>query len=126
MTPRPTTPRTHFTLPRELGATEPPEQRGLARDEVRLLIAAADRQVRHALFRDIAAFLQRATSSWSTPPPPAPRRSTGGRPTEDRSLCTSPTRYRTEVTGSWSCAHPAGPRRSETRVPARSCGCPAV
>ena len=55
---RPTPPRTRFTLPPELGATEPPEQRGLARDEVRLLVAAADRPVRHALFRDLAAFLR--------------------------------------------------------------------
>jgi S-adenosylmethionine:tRNA ribosyltransferase-isomerase len=58
MTPRPTPPRTRFTLPPELGATETPEQRGLARDEVRLLVAAADRSVRHALFRDLAAFLR--------------------------------------------------------------------
>ena len=55
---RPTPPRTRFTLPPELGATETPEQRGLARDEVRLLVAAADRPVRHALFRDLAAFLR--------------------------------------------------------------------
>ncbi len=57
-TPRPTPPRTRFTLPPELGATETPEQRGLARDEVRLLVAAAGRPVRHALFRDLAAFLR--------------------------------------------------------------------
>jgi S-adenosylmethionine:tRNA ribosyltransferase-isomerase len=52
------TPRTRFTLPPELAATEPPEQRGLARDEVRLLVAEAGRNVRHATFRDIAAFLR--------------------------------------------------------------------
>jgi S-adenosylmethionine:tRNA ribosyltransferase-isomerase len=51
-------PHTRFTLPPELGATEPPEQRGLARDEVRLLVAEAGRTIRHATFRDIAAFLQ--------------------------------------------------------------------
>jgi S-adenosylmethionine:tRNA ribosyltransferase-isomerase len=52
------TPRTRFTLPSELGATEPPEQRGVARDEVRLLVARAGRRIRHARFCDIAAFLQ--------------------------------------------------------------------
>jgi S-adenosylmethionine:tRNA ribosyltransferase-isomerase len=51
-------PRTRFVLPPELAATEPPEQRGLARDEVRLLVAEAGRPVRHAAFREIAAFLQ--------------------------------------------------------------------
>jgi S-adenosylmethionine:tRNA ribosyltransferase-isomerase len=49
--------RTRFTLPPELAATEPPEQRGLARDEVRLLVAEPDRPVRHATFRELAGFL---------------------------------------------------------------------
>jgi S-adenosylmethionine:tRNA ribosyltransferase-isomerase len=49
--------RTRFTLPPELAATEPPEERGLARDEVRLLVAEPGRQIRHARFRDLAAFL---------------------------------------------------------------------
>jgi S-adenosylmethionine:tRNA ribosyltransferase-isomerase len=52
------TPRTRFTLPPELAATEPPEQRGLARDEVRLLVAEAGGTVRHATFRDLATFLR--------------------------------------------------------------------
>ena len=51
-------PRTRFVLPPELAATEPPEQSGLARDEVRLLVAEAGRPVRHATFRDIAVFLK--------------------------------------------------------------------
>jgi len=51
-------PHTRFTLPPELAATEPPEQRGLARDEVRLLVAEAGRTVRHSSFRDIGSFLQ--------------------------------------------------------------------
>jgi S-adenosylmethionine:tRNA ribosyltransferase-isomerase len=51
-------PRTRFVLPHELAATEPPEQRGFARDEVRLLVAEADRPVQHAAFRDIAGFLR--------------------------------------------------------------------
>ena len=51
-------PCTRFVLPPELAATEPPEQRGLARDEVRLLVAEAGRPVQHAAFRDIAGFLR--------------------------------------------------------------------
>jgi len=51
------TARTRFTLPPELAATEPPEERGLARDEVRLLVAEPGREIRHARFRDLAAFL---------------------------------------------------------------------
>jgi S-adenosylmethionine:tRNA ribosyltransferase-isomerase len=38
-------------------ATEPPEARGLARDEVRLLVAQPDR-LQHARFHDIARFLE--------------------------------------------------------------------
>ncbi len=48
---------TRFALPPELAATEPPEQRGLARDEVRLLVAEAGREVQHTVFRDLATFL---------------------------------------------------------------------
>ena len=43
-------------MPSDLAATEPPEARGLARDEVRLLVAG-DGPIRHALFRDLATFL---------------------------------------------------------------------
>jgi S-adenosylmethionine:tRNA ribosyltransferase-isomerase len=49
---------TRFVLPAELAATETPEQRGLARDEVRLLVAEAGREIRHATFRDLPAFLR--------------------------------------------------------------------
>src|SRR4051794_10315949 len=45
-----------FVLPPELSATGPPEERGLARDEVRLLIAGGD-GVHHAQFHQIAQFL---------------------------------------------------------------------
>ncbi|MEO6714216.1 MAG: S-adenosylmethionine:tRNA ribosyltransferase-isomerase [Mycobacteriales bacterium] len=47
---------TAFALPDELSATEPPEQRGLARSDVRLLVADAHR-VTHARFADIGGFL---------------------------------------------------------------------
>jgi S-adenosylmethionine:tRNA ribosyltransferase-isomerase len=49
---------TRFVLPAELAATETPEQRGLARDEVRLLVAEADREIRHATFGDLPASLR--------------------------------------------------------------------
>ena len=45
-----------FTLPAERGAAAPAEQRGLDRDEVRLLVAASGR-IEHAQFSDLAQFL---------------------------------------------------------------------
>jgi S-adenosylmethionine:tRNA ribosyltransferase-isomerase len=47
-----------FALPAALEATEPPEARGLARDEVRMLVARRrDRRLEHARFRDLPSFL---------------------------------------------------------------------
>jgi S-adenosylmethionine:tRNA ribosyltransferase-isomerase len=47
-----------FELPRALEATEPPEARGLARDDVRLLVAArGSGTLEHARFRDLPRFL---------------------------------------------------------------------
>jgi S-adenosylmethionine:tRNA ribosyltransferase-isomerase len=47
-----------FDLPAQLEAHEPPEGRGLARDEVRLLVASAhDGEIVHARFRDLPQFL---------------------------------------------------------------------
>ncbi|HEX9036122.1 MAG TPA: S-adenosylmethionine:tRNA ribosyltransferase-isomerase [Ktedonobacterales bacterium] len=49
----------NFTLPQALEATEPPEARGLARDEVRLMISnRATPCVTHTQFREIGAFLR--------------------------------------------------------------------
>ncbi|WP_308259234.1 S-adenosylmethionine:tRNA ribosyltransferase-isomerase [Pseudonocardia sp. H11422] len=48
---------TRFVLPAELSAAEPAEARGSARDEVRLLVARADRPVAHRRFRDLPAAL---------------------------------------------------------------------
>ena len=45
-----------FELPDELSADQPPEQRGLPRDQVRLLAARPD-GVEHARFADLAGFL---------------------------------------------------------------------
>jgi len=47
-----------FELPARLEAHEPPEARGLSRDEVRLLVATRhDGSIAHARFRDLPAFL---------------------------------------------------------------------
>lgn len=47
-----------FTVPADLEAHEPPEARGLARDEVRLLVSRLERDlIEHAPFTDLAAFL---------------------------------------------------------------------
>jgi len=49
-----------FELPARLEATEPPEARGLARDEVRLMVASrGDGGIAHARFRDLPQFLAR-------------------------------------------------------------------
>ena len=50
-------PPVRFTLPLELSAAEPPEARGLARDEVRLMVAGPD-GIEHATFRDLGRFLR--------------------------------------------------------------------
>src|SRR2546425_12925879 len=47
-----------FVLPPELEAGEPPEARGLARDEVRLMVSyRADNRVVHTRFRNLGSFL---------------------------------------------------------------------
>jgi S-adenosylmethionine:tRNA ribosyltransferase-isomerase len=56
--PPPTSNPLDFELPPHLEATEPPEARGLARDDVRLMVSyRADDRVIHTDFREIAAFL---------------------------------------------------------------------
>jgi S-adenosylmethionine:tRNA ribosyltransferase-isomerase len=50
-------PEVSFALPAGAEATEPPEQRGLARDEVRLLVARPD-GVQHRRFRDLPDLLE--------------------------------------------------------------------
>ena len=48
-----------FELPAELEAREPPEARGLARDDVRLMVSTATTdRIEHATFRRIAAYLE--------------------------------------------------------------------
>lgn len=53
-----TAPLTRFDLPDELSAAEPPEARGLARDDVRLLVAGGEGAVQHGHFRDLPRFLR--------------------------------------------------------------------
>ena len=51
--------RLEFALPRALEAHEPPEARGLARDEVRLMVATRrDGRLVHARFRELPDFLR--------------------------------------------------------------------
>src|SRR5437870_2158039 len=48
-----------FELPRDLEAAEPPEARGLARDEVRLMVShLAGNRVVHARFHDLPYFVR--------------------------------------------------------------------
>jgi len=48
-----------FTLPAEFTASEPPEARGLERDEVRLMVSyRSDNRVIHTRFRELGAYLQ--------------------------------------------------------------------
>src|SRR4051812_3809236 len=56
--PSPASDQLEFVLPPELEAGEPPEARGLARDEVRLMISyCADDRVVHTRFRSLAEAL---------------------------------------------------------------------
>jgi S-adenosylmethionine:tRNA ribosyltransferase-isomerase len=50
---------TAFAVPPGLSAGEPPEARGLARDEVRLLVARDRSPLQHAAFRDLPRMLRR-------------------------------------------------------------------
>ncbi|HEY3020958.1 MAG TPA: S-adenosylmethionine:tRNA ribosyltransferase-isomerase [Solirubrobacteraceae bacterium] len=73
-----------FGLPSRLEAAEPPEARGLARDEVRLMVAArGDGRIEHARFRDLPRFLAPGdvvvvNTSATLPAAVAARRSGGG------------------------------------------------
>ena len=49
---------TDFALPAELEAREPAEARGLARDEVRLLVTSGAGKAEHAIFRQLPDFLR--------------------------------------------------------------------
>jgi len=70
-------PSTVFAAPEDNTAAEPPEHRGLHRDEVRLLVAD-QRSIAHRLFRDLPSICGPATCWSSTPRPRWPVRSTAG------------------------------------------------
>jgi S-adenosylmethionine:tRNA ribosyltransferase-isomerase len=56
---RPVPARLDFVLPADLEASEPPEARGLARDEVRLMVSrCSSGEIVHARFRDVNEFLR--------------------------------------------------------------------
>ena len=60
MTDSPALSALKFSLPPELEASEPPEARGLERDQVRLMISNySSDQIRHARFYDLPDFLNR-------------------------------------------------------------------
>ena len=51
-------PRFEFTLPPDLEAGEPPEARGLGRDDVRLMVSSLTKdQIKHARFQNLPSFL---------------------------------------------------------------------
>ncbi len=65
-----------FVLPPELGAGSPPEARGLARDEVRLLVSFKEKDgVAHARFTDLPGFLKRGELLVVNDSAPCPPRS---------------------------------------------------
>jgi S-adenosylmethionine:tRNA ribosyltransferase-isomerase len=77
-------PATTFTVPPALSATEPPEARGLARDEVRLLVARDRSPLRHTSFRALPGVLRRGdllvVNTSDTEPAAVEGRRADGRP----------------------------------------------
>ena len=97
----------------------------LARDEVRLLVAAADRPVRHTRFRDLAALPSAGRprrGQHLRHPGRGRRRVAGdGRPVTVHVSHQVPT----DATGSWSCARPAAAARIRDARAGEISGCPA-
>jgi S-adenosylmethionine:tRNA ribosyltransferase-isomerase len=78
-----------FELPPELEAGQPPEARGLERDEVRLMVARRhDGSIEHACFRDLPEFLEPGdllvVNNSATMPAAVPARRADGRELELR------------------------------------------
>jgi len=91
-----------FRLPERAHAHEPPEARGVARDEVRLLVAAREAAtVEHARFRDLPGYLRPgdvlAVNASATLPAAVPARLPGGAEVELRFATAAPDLDR----GSW-------------------------
>jgi S-adenosylmethionine:tRNA ribosyltransferase-isomerase len=84
-----------FEIPRGREARRPPEARGLARDEVRLLVATRDDgRIEHARFRDLPDFLASGdllvVNTSSTLPAAVPARRRDGGPVEVRFSTAAP------------------------------------
>ena len=91
-----------FALPERLQAHEPPEARGVARDEVRLMVAShAEAGLEHARFRDLPGFLRAGdvlvVNVSATLPAAVPARLPGGAAVELRFATAAPDLDR----GSW-------------------------
>ena len=92
-----------FDLPSVLRATEPPEARGLARDEVRLMVGRrSSGEVEHARFRDLPAYLRPGdlvvVNVSATLPAAVPARLSDGGAAELRFATAAPD---LELRGSW-------------------------
>ena len=92
-----------FELPRALEATAPPEQRGLARDEVRLLVAErGSGALEHGRFRDLPGHLRAGdllvVNTSATLPAAVPGTLAGREPVELRFATAAPD---LELHGSW-------------------------
>ena len=114
-----------FDLPAELEAHEPPEARGLARDEVRLLVSyRSTKRVVHARFHDVGSFFTAGDvvviNTSGTLPAALNAVRSDGSPID----CIS-RRIFPPMCGSSNCASPGrkGPCRSFGQRAARCCGC---
>jgi S-adenosylmethionine:tRNA ribosyltransferase-isomerase len=92
-----------FELPRTREATEPPEARGLARDEVRLMVAGRESAaIEHARFRDLPEHLRAGdllvVNTSATLPAAVPGTLAGRGPVELRFATAAPD---LELHGSW-------------------------
>jgi arabinose-5-phosphate isomerase len=88
-----------FELPKALEAHEPPEARGLARDEVRLMVASRhDGAIAHATFRDLPKFLRAGDllviNTSATLPAAVPARRSDGEAVELRNILTYSRRFK--------------------------------
>jgi S-adenosylmethionine:tRNA ribosyltransferase-isomerase len=84
-----------FQLPPALEAREPPEARGLARDDVRLMVATrSDGEIEHARFRDLPSYLTAGDllviNTSATLPAAIPARREDGTPVELRFATAAP------------------------------------
>jgi S-adenosylmethionine:tRNA ribosyltransferase-isomerase len=92
-----------FDLPTRLEATEPPEERGLARDEVRLMVARrANNDLEHARFHDLPDLLEPGdlivVNISATLPAAVPATLPDNRPAQLRFATAAPD---LELSGSW-------------------------